>query len=126
MNKIEGNSFFEEPLGEVKILDHYHSVIFYINTTKLFHSYEILFHNSQELKYTTLINNFIHKTQSTLDLNLKRIWEQLNKLDSKRTKRGLINGLGSIIKFISGNLDDNDLRTINENINRLYNNKGKN
>lgn len=42
-----------------------------------------------------------------------------------RTKRALINVLGSAIKFITGNLDDNDLQDIKSNLNKLYLNDKK-
>lgn len=40
---------------------------------------------------------------------------------SVRSKRGIINGLGSVIKFISGNLDQEDLDRINDKINNISN-----
>lgn len=38
---------------------------------------------------------------------------------SNRNKRGLINGLGSVIKFISGNLDQNDFDNLQNQLNNL-------
>lgn len=44
-----------------------------------------------------------------LNFNYDRLTIKINNLFSyKRNKRGLINGLGSIVKAISGNLDSED------------------
>lgn len=52
--------------------------------------------------------------------------KQINPLTDKRTKRGLINGIGSIIKLLTGNLDQSDaekydraLRTVSDNQSRI-------
>ncbi|CAH0725412.1 unnamed protein product, partial [Brenthis ino] len=51
--------------------------------------------------------------------HVKEICKHLNIQSNIRTKRGLINGLGSIIKLITGNLDDNDLINIQNNLETL-------
>src|SRR5436190_6612142 len=44
-----------------------------------------------------------------LDFNFNRLTDKINNIFiKKRTKRGILNGLGSIIKAISGNLDAED------------------
>lgn len=47
---------------------------------------------------------------------LEDIKNQFSIISHDRTKRGLINGLGTIIKFITGNPDNDDLNLINESI----------
>lgn len=54
-----------------------------------------------------------------LDDSILGIDSHIKKLVNNKKKRGVINGLGSIIKFISGNLDNNDLEKINEHIEGL-------
>lgn len=58
--------------------------------------------------------------------NLK-LNELKNKIASltpnKRSKRGLFNGLGTAIKFISGNMDDKDAQHLNKEIEDLKQNK---
>ena len=49
--------------------------------------------------------------------------QQIQNLFTKRIKRGLINGLGSIIKSISGNLDQNDAEKYDNLIDQLKNNQ---
>lgn len=44
---------------------------------------------------------------------------KLNKILPTRTKRGLINGLGTILKDLTGNLDNDDLEDINSAFNTL-------
>lgn len=56
--------------------------------------------------------------------NCNLIENQLQKFNY-RSKRGLINGLGSVIKYITGNPDDQDLIKISENLESLYNSQGK-
>lgn len=52
------------------------------------------------------------------------IEKQISKFN-RRSKRGLINVLGTTIKYITGNLDNNDLIEINKNIDSLYKNQEK-
>lgn len=40
-----------------------------------------------------------------------------------RGKRGLMDGLGAVVKFITGNPNANDLKQINESIEKLQNNQ---
>ncbi len=52
---------------------------------------------------------------------LKEAEKELSKLlpTRNRNKRGLVNGLGKIIKFISGNLDQEDYDTLEAQITAL-------
>lgn len=53
-------------------------------------------------------------------LNLEN---EFNKLTYSRQKRGLINALGSVIKFIAGNPDNSDLIMLNKNFDSLFKNQ---
>lgn len=57
--------------------------------------------------------------------NCIEIEKQLAKFNNHRNKRALINVLGSAIRFITGNLDQNDLNEINSNLNALFTNQEK-
>lgn len=77
---------------------------------------------SSELSYTTEMGNY--------DKVVKYLQEKINdKLSSvyytqpKRSKRGLFNGLGTIAKAITGNLDDNDGIHFDKIIGQLQNNQ---
>lgn len=52
----------------------------------------------------------------TFDFKLKRAYSELKNLSPKRQRRGLINGLGKLVKFIAGNPDQDDLELINSNL----------
>lgn len=56
--------------------------------------------------------------------NCIQIERELLKFKPRR-KRALINALGSTIKFVTGNLDQNDLDNINTNLNILFMNQEK-
>lgn len=57
----------------------------------------------------------------TLDEELKDLNNAFNKIMHKVVKRGLINILGSAIKFITGNLDNDDLVNLKQNIEEIKN-----
>lgn len=121
IDKINSNGYFEEPLGQVKLLDHYHNFLFYVNISRLEMGYQTLVVNFVGLKGIENRDNYTNQLLDRLNTNVDQIEEQLNKLNYRRRyKKGLINGLGTVIKFISGNPDDNDLQTINENIQTLH------
>lgn len=58
-----------------------------------------------------------------LKTKLDKISDQLQTFDSNRVKRGLIDGLGSVIKSISGNLDYTDAMRYNNAIQVLQDNE---
>ncbi|XP_045502923.1 uncharacterized protein LOC123699919 [Colias croceus] len=76
--------------------------------------------------------NFDNRTLLLYNIKVQRLNEKLDKASSLlealkpgRVKRGLINGLGSIIKSITGNLDYNDAITYDNAIKVLQNNQDK-
>ena len=76
-----------------------------------FQGYGLEFHNSYRL-----INILGNRVNNQI--------QQLNP-QNKRLKRGLINGLGNIIKQITGNLDQNDAEKYDNAIKALSNNQNK-
>lgn len=77
---------------------------------------------------TTYITEFYNSFSSIKTYKI-RITNQLSQLNPKyninREKRGLINGLGSIIKSLTGNLDEEDAERYDRAINHLINNQNK-
>lgn len=68
----------------------------------------------------------IDKLTNNLHQQLLNKITQISNLINKfnyRTKRALVNILGKAIKFITGNLDEDDLKNINENLDHLYKNQ---
>lgn len=68
--------------------------------------------------------NSYHLVDSLSD-KIKTQITQLNPIRPQRLKRGIVDGLGSIIKAITGNLDQEDARKYNEAIETLSNNQFK-
>lgn len=60
-----------------------------------------------------------------LNAKLERISDQLETFEPNRKKRALIDGLGSVIKSISGNLDYTDAIKYNDAIKILQSNQHK-
>lgn len=119
MTRIRSNGYLEEPKGDAKILDHYHNFLFTVNISKLELGYSVLQDNIKKIG-VKVDDRVTNRIRTHLDGIIGEIKDQLNKFNgSKRNKRGIINGLGTAIKFITGNLDDNDLKTISENIAKL-------
>lgn len=69
------------------------------------------------------LNNFKKSSYtnaiSTTKLKATELLNKIHNLLPHRTKRGLINGLGTTIKFITGNLDATDAQEINQQIEQL-------
>lgn len=82
------------------------------NETNIAQSYKKSFYNSYNLA-----QSFENKIISQIN--------QLNPSFHTRPKRGLINGLGSIIKSITGNLDQEDAEKYERAIKTLSNNQNK-
>lgn len=120
---IEPNGYFSENLGPAKLLSHYHKFYFYFNITNLEVSYYKILSNVMTIdsrESTPIIRQLVN----VLKENCKLIEEQLSKF-KHREKRALINILGTTIKYITGNPDNNDLIEINKNLNSLFENQGK-
>lgn len=68
----------------------------------------------------TQISHVFNSLNNTYDTYAKL---NVYKSNNNRKKRGLLNYLGSGIKFITGNLDDNDLEIITQNLEILQHNQ---
>lgn len=115
-------------LGKTKIISHYHSFIQPVNLDIIRSNINLvrkqLDHISPEFhnKTLSLYQPHIEYLYSKISL----LSDQLELFQSNRVKRGLIDGLGSVIKSISGNLDysdairyDNAIKILQENDNKL-------
>lgn len=116
-------------------------LIFQIDRVKIKRGYERVIH---QINLNNLKNNIIHienlankinvttHLTNTFDYKLKLSYRKIDNLLPKRTRRGLINILGSAVKFIAGNPDYDDLLLINQNfeaqetnINKIISNESK-
>lgn len=73
--------------------------------------------------YTEFYNSYHLAT--TLEHKIDTQTKQLNPLINRKSKRGIINGLGTIIKSITGNLDQNDAERYDKAIETLSDNQIK-
>ncbi|XP_055630632.1 uncharacterized protein LOC129771228 [Toxorhynchites rutilus septentrionalis] len=95
---------------------------------KIFHvielkSFEPTFHKLEKIIEGLTIFN-LKETTDLVNLKYNSIKNTYNNLIPKqRNKRGLINILGSTIKLITGNLDNNDLIEINNQLETLFKNE---
>ncbi|XP_076546662.1 uncharacterized protein LOC143305748 [Osmia lignaria lignaria] len=102
---------YQQGIG--RIMENYHYLHFYINITSLRHTY-----NKILISYTILSgreelrNSSLFRQTESLCNEIYQNLQQIEPL-TKRVKRGLINGLGTVIKYIFGNPDANDLDKIN-------------
>lgn len=61
----------------------------------------------------------IDHLRSTLDFKIQQARGKMMSLHSHRHKRALVNALGSVIKLIAGNPDNDDMEIINHNLDTL-------
>lgn len=114
-------------LGLATLITHYHTFLQYVELDNI----ELQVNNLQ----TQLIdfkNRLENDTYSLYELQIEylttkvqKILHNLNSLEPNRNKRGLVDGLGSIIKSITGNLDYSDAVKYNDAISVLENNQVK-
>lgn len=124
----DGPGILPFKLGPSKIVSHYHSFLQTIDIDNIKSKVELV-----KLQLNTVRPQLNNKTLylyephiDYLSTKLNKISEQLETFEPNRVKRGLINGLGSIIKDISGNLDytdalhyDNAIRSLQDNMGKL-------
>lgn len=96
-------------LGPTRIVSHFHSFVQVINLENVRDRLNSVKQQLQDLiprlnKSLSIYEPHVKYLENKLD----DISEQLGTFEFKRVKRGLIDGLGSIIKSISGNLDYTD------------------
>lgn len=114
-------------LGPTKLITQYHSFIQYIELTDIENQLDSIY--SQINNFRTQLNNYtlpVFELQiDYLNTKLIKITSQLKSLEPNRIKRGLVDGLGSFIKSITGNLDQSDAEKYNKAIKMLENNNEK-
>lgn len=102
-----------------------------MDTVRIRTGFERIMHkvNLEELKQNiNFIENLANSLNmsdhigQTLNYKLRKAHEKLFGFYPKRVKRGLINALGTTIKFITGNPDQQDLDLINQNLEILEHN----
>lgn len=107
-------------LGDARLITSYNELVHIVQLDKYAD-------NIQKIQKTLDTLGTNEEISSTLEITKTKLKETNNKLISlmpkTRNRRGLINGLGTIIKTITGNLDANDAIRINSKINQILNNE---
>ena len=106
-------------LGPSRSITNYNNLIHIVNLEDYENNIQQITNTLNLFEKKATYTNSIHVTK----LKLKELTNKFATLyPMKRNKRGLINGLGSTIKFITGNMDAQDAQTINEQIQYLNSN----
>lgn len=114
-------------LGSAKIISHYHSFLQHVNLQEL--RDKVISVDSQIDSLSPQLNNktnFLFEPHLVFLKNkLASVLDQLQTFEMSRVKRGLVDGLGSFVKSITGNLDYTDALHYNQVIKNLENNENK-
>lgn len=114
-------------LGPTKVISHYHSFLQYVPINDIRNN--IIIVKTQLTNIGRQINNqslpLYEPHINYLKSKLGKVYEQLDTFQSSRVKRALIDGLGSVIKSISGNLDYTDALRYDGAIKILQDNENK-
>lgn len=132
IEKLE-NPLLPVKLGLSYIVDNYHHIYYHINLTNIRKSLKTtkitLFNVTAKLtnRTTPLYDLLLIRTQNLLE-QVKIIEEFINHYSSKRPKRGLLNVIGKVHKYLYGTLDADDgeryekyMKLLQENQNTLQN-----
>lgn len=113
-----------------KLVEGYHTLTHYYRLTDLIDQVDLIrLTYEQTLQVVHTEEHTVNHVQlliTTINTTFSNINEKLDNLrvpTYNRTKRGLIDGLGSIVKFITGNLDAQDEKRYNEIIGHLQKNQ---
>lgn len=114
-------------LGPTRLITHYHTFLQYVQLDDI--EDKVNFIKGQLTDYRTRLENDTYSLYvlqiNYLSNKLDKVLHNLRSLEPSRAKRGLINGLGSVIKSISGNLDYLDAVRYNNAIKDLETNQDK-
>lgn len=114
-------------LGPTKIISHFHSFLQFIDIDYIESKVNLV--KSQLNDVRPQLNNktlFLYEPHiDYLSKKLEKVSDQLQTFEVNRVKRGLIDGLGSVIKSISGNLDYTDAVRYDKALNIMQSNEQK-
>jgi hypothetical protein len=124
----EGPGLLPFRLGATRLTTHFHTFLQYINLKGIDDKINQL--QIQLSDYSHRLSNdtsLLYELQiSYISSKLVNLVKHLDTLKPRRMKRGLIDGLGSIIKSITGNLDnsdaikyDNDIKILQDDNNKI-------
>lgn len=123
----DGPGILPFKLGPMRLITHYHSFLQYTQLTNIEEKISLVRKQITELEGKLLYDTYmLFELQVThLNAKLDKASYQLKSLEPRRSKRGLIDGLGSVVKSITGNLDYTDAIRYNDAIKVLRGNQDK-
>lgn len=123
----EGPGILPFKLGPTKLVSHYHSFVQLVSFQDLRDKI-----NSVRTQLDDVAPKIHSKTNSLLEPHISflrnkvdSVSQQLETFEIKRTKRGILDGLGSIVKSITGNLDYTDALRYDQALKIIQNNEDK-
>ncbi|CAK1601383.1 unnamed protein product [Parnassius mnemosyne] len=123
----DGPGILPFKLGPARILSHYHAFLQYVNLQELGDKVNSV--KTQLISISPNLNNITNSLfQPHIDYlknKLESVTIQLSSFKTNREKRGLVDGLGSIIKSITGNLDYTDADHFNRAIKSIHEDENK-
>lgn len=114
-------------MNPAKIVKGYHTLTHYYDLGKITEQIRLLENNyNNNIQHVSNSSDprtkiLLNTVNYTLELIAKKFENLIVTPSSIRTKRGLINGLGSLVKYVTGNLDASDEEKYNDIIERLQN-----
>lgn len=115
-------------LGSARMINHFHTITHYYQLGEIVNQVNQIKAHFQD------INKIIEEdseVQKLVQSRIQMIEHMLKAIEGRlfastlprRQKRGLLNGLGSVVKFITGNLDANDEEKFNQILHHLHTNQ---
>ncbi|XP_026744721.1 uncharacterized protein LOC113506565 [Trichoplusia ni] len=123
----DGPGLLPYKLGPTRLTIHYHSFIQPIDLNDIENKIDSV--QTQLNTFRTKLDNetyLLYEYQiDYLTNKVGKLLHQIKSLEPVRVKRGLIDGLGSIVKSVTGNLDYQDALKYDEALKTLQTNEGK-
>jgi hypothetical protein len=123
----DGPGILPFKIGSAKLFSHYHSFVQPISLRDLrdrINSVSIQL-ESVTPELHTKTNSLLKPHITFLKNKIEGVSHQLETFEKKRTRRGILDALGSIIKSITGNLDYTDALIYNQALKNIKNNENR-
>ena len=122
VQKIKNVPYIQENLGLASFVDFYHKAYFHINLTSINKNIQNSISNAYFISLKIKKKNTLY---NQLEITLNTLQEKYNLLTHQKSKRSLFDGLGTAIRYITGNLDQNDIKEIMSKMQILRKNENK-